>query len=332
MPKISVIIPNYNHARFLEKRIVSVLNQTYPDFEIIFLDDASTDDSLEICQKYFSLNNFRIDINKVNGGCTFKQWNKGVRIAEGEYIWIAESDDIGSPHLLERLANILHKNPNVGIVYCQSYYIDENDDIIGIHLDDVVELNTDRWRNDFIMNGKEMLKFYMVAVNAIPNASAVLFRKKLYNQIEGADENMRLCGDWMTWSKMLLSQDIGFIAEPLNSFRIHKTTVRNSLHFKPRYLIEYIQVVKFICNSVNVGLISKKAAYKQIKMRWLRICLNYSGKISNRDLLEVIRQVKRLFGGNRAVMFVLLGVIIFFMAPLLRVDKIRGFSFASSRN
>lgn len=258
MYKVSVIVPNFNHGRFLEKRMNSILSQTFRDYEIVFLDDASTDNSLEICQKYFSLNNFRIDINKVNSGCTFKQWNKGVRIAKGEYIWIAESDDIGDPRLLEQLANVLDKNPNVGIVYCQSHYIDENGDIIGIHLDDVVKLDTDRWGSDFIMNGKKMLELFMVAVNAIPNASAVLFRKKLYKRIGGAEENMQLCGDWMTWAEMLLTQDIGFIAEPLNYFRVHKSTVRNSLHFKPRYLIEYIKVVKFICNSVNVGLNSKK--------------------------------------------------------------------------
>ena len=52
-PKISVIVPNYNHARFIEKRILSILNQTYPNFEIIFLDDASTDNSLEIAKKFY---------------------------------------------------------------------------------------------------------------------------------------------------------------------------------------------------------------------------------------------------------------------------------------
>lgn len=320
-PNVSVIVPNYNHARFIEKRIQSILNQTYQDFEIICLDDASTDKSLEILQKYLNHPKLKLVANTRNSGCTFKQWNKGVRLAKGEYIWIAESDDTANPLLLKRLTDVLNENPDVGIVYCESNFINENDDIIGSHLDQLDKLDTNLWQSNFTMDGREMLGSYMVAVNAIPNASAVLFRKKLYNRIGGAEENMRLCGDWMTWAKMLLVQNIGFIAEPLNYFRIHKTTVRNSLHYKPRYLIEYIQVVRFIFNNINISLISKKAVFKQIKIRWLRLCLNYNGKISDRELLEAIRQVRILFGKSRAVMFVLLGLLSLPMAPFFRVAK-----------
>ena len=79
MPRVSVIVPNYNHARFLPKRIESILNQTFQDFELILLDDCSTDDSRSILSSYASDPRVTIEFNKVNSGSTFKQWNKGVR-------------------------------------------------------------------------------------------------------------------------------------------------------------------------------------------------------------------------------------------------------------
>src|SRR5262249_51524204 len=93
MPKVSVIIPSYNHGRFLARRFDSVLAQTYRDFEILFLDDASTDDSLQVFAKYSGHPLIRAFNNDRNSGSTFKQWNRGVRDAHGEYIWLAESDD-----------------------------------------------------------------------------------------------------------------------------------------------------------------------------------------------------------------------------------------------
>ena len=91
MPKVSVIIPNYNHAQFLEQRVESVLNQTFQDFEIIFLDDASTDNSKEVFSKYSNHPKIsHVIFNETNSGSPFKQWNKGFGLSTGEYIWIAE--------------------------------------------------------------------------------------------------------------------------------------------------------------------------------------------------------------------------------------------------
>src|ERR1700686_241166 len=103
IPKVSIIIPNYNHARYLRKRMDSVLGQTFQNFELILLDDCSTDESRSILLEYATDPRVRIDFNEKNSGSTFRQWNKGVRLAHGEYVWIAESDDYADPHLLERL-------------------------------------------------------------------------------------------------------------------------------------------------------------------------------------------------------------------------------------
>src|SRR5215469_3050279 len=103
MPSISVIVPNYNHARFLPMRIDSILRQAFQDFELILLDDCSTDESRVILSSYANNPRVRIEFNQTNSGTPFKQWNKGVRMARGKYVWIAESDDYADAHFLEQM-------------------------------------------------------------------------------------------------------------------------------------------------------------------------------------------------------------------------------------
>src|SRR6187549_2432119 len=91
---VSVIIPNYNHAKFLRQRLESVLNQSFRDFEVIILDDCSTDESFQVIEDYRAHPKVsHIVFNKENTGSTFIQWKKGIELAKGEWIWIAESDD-----------------------------------------------------------------------------------------------------------------------------------------------------------------------------------------------------------------------------------------------
>src|SRR5688572_4442057 len=93
-PLVSVIIPNYNHAEYLRNRIDSVLNQTFQDIEVILLDDYSADRSLEILREYSDHPKVsHIVANDANSGSTFRQWEKGIDLAIGDWVWIAESDD-----------------------------------------------------------------------------------------------------------------------------------------------------------------------------------------------------------------------------------------------
>ncbi|TAE04306.1 MAG: glycosyltransferase family 2 protein, partial [Bacteroidetes bacterium] len=88
-PLISVIVPNYNHAPYLLERIESILSQSFQDFELILLDDFSTDQSKEVLKKY--QNHEKVShllLNEKNSGSTFKQWNKGISLAKGKYIWL----------------------------------------------------------------------------------------------------------------------------------------------------------------------------------------------------------------------------------------------------
>src|ERR1700751_6274658 len=123
-PTVTIIVPNYNHARFLRKRIDSILNQTFQDFELILLDDCSTDESRSILSSYASDPRVTIEFNEENSGSTFRQCNKGVRLARGKYVWIAESDDYADERLLERLVAILDAERQVVFVNCRSWRVD----------------------------------------------------------------------------------------------------------------------------------------------------------------------------------------------------------------
>jgi len=253
MPKVSVIVPNYNHERFLEKRIQSVLDQTYQDFELIILDDASPDNSKQVIENFLGDQRIRTIYNQTNSGSTFKQWNKGICEAKGEYIWLAESDDYADECLLAELVAKLEQYPNVGIAQCQSWQIDEHDNILCSMADSTADLNETRWQQDFVNNGKDECNKYLIVRCTIPNASAVLIRKSIYDQVGGADEKLRLCGDWMLWAKMLLISDIAFVGKPLNYFRTHSNTVRSNSERNALNIEESCQVRTYMLSNTKLN-------------------------------------------------------------------------------
>ena len=125
MTTVSVLIPNYNHAQFLKERIDSVLNQTHQDFEVIIMDDCSADNSKDIIESYRSNKKIsHIVYNEINSGSTFKQWQKGIALAKGKYIWIAESDDVAAVSFLETTVAKMEQVPNAALFFCQSNCID----------------------------------------------------------------------------------------------------------------------------------------------------------------------------------------------------------------
>ncbi len=214
---VSVIIPNFNHAKFLETRIQSVFNQTYTDFEVIILDDCSTDNSLAVIEKYRNHPNVaRVLINEKNGGSTFQQWVNGIRLAKGEYIWIAESDDSCDPRFLEESMSRL-ADTELSLCFSNSVWIDG---------DGVVKGGYDSGfgkREDAVLAGNALIQDFLCLRNIIPNASAVVFKK------EGATEPMlrklveyKINGDWYLWISLLHDKTCAFIAEPLNHFRRHE--------------------------------------------------------------------------------------------------------------
>jgi len=261
MPSVSVIIPNYNHARYLPQRIESILQQTFFDFECIILDDASTDNSKEIIEAY-AAKDARISFypSSVNSGSPFIQWNKGVRLAKNEFVWIAESDDSCSPILLESLLNCHLKNMDIGLAYCQSLAMDEKGNIHGSWENFTDEISEDFFKENFVMEGMEFINRFLIYRNVIPNSSAVLFKKSLFENAGCSDETLATNSDWFTWLKMLVNQKVAFIATPHNMFRHHAESVIAKLHSAktPDYKEQYDRTMRLCfqawCKRNNVKL------------------------------------------------------------------------------
>lgn len=230
MPKVSVIVPNYNHARFLPERLESVLGQTRKPDEVILLDDASGDNSREILREYAERypDLITCHFNKENSGSPFIQWAKGLELAHGEFIWIAESDDVADPGFLETLVPMLDADPKVGIAYCQSYEIDADGKNLGDRHYWTDVLDAERWKSAYTNDGRDECVRYLSWRNTIPNASGVLFRKDAYCHVTDMPQTFKLSGDWLVWLSLLKKHDISYTPRILNFFRVHGGTVRKA--------------------------------------------------------------------------------------------------------
>lgn len=254
--KVSIIIPNYNYAQFLHERFCSILAQTCRDYEIIFLDDASTDESVDLVQEKYADYIALMDINHINSGSPFVQWNKGVRLSRGEYIWIAEADDSCSPDFLERALFILENNPSVGLVYCHTLPVDKNDNVLdkNAYISYISDLDPIRWSQDFQNQGRDEVKQYLSRKNTIINVSGVLFRYAAYIQAGYAPEEMRMCGDWMFYCRLLRHADIAYISEPLNFHRQHPAKQTTNSVLNLTYFREFLQVQKYLLEEFKLSL------------------------------------------------------------------------------
>ena len=163
-PLVSVIIPNYCHARYLDQRIQSVLNQTYQNFEVIILDDCSPDDgaSRAVIEKYRDNPHVsHIVYNTENSGSTFRQWNKGFGLAKGELIWIAESDDYCEKDLMEKLIQPFLYKKQCSISFCRTVLVDEQGNMQSAGPPNL---------NSGIYDGGSFIRDFMSIGNSIVNA------------------------------------------------------------------------------------------------------------------------------------------------------------------
>ena len=298
MPIVSVVVPNYNHAKFLEKRLETIFNQTFQDFELIFLDDASTDGSKEVFEAFSDDPRVSAHFNETNSGSPFVQWNKGFLLAQGNFVWLAESDDFSDPRFLETLVRALTDHENAGIAFCQSRYVDENDRILDNYSYGLYKDNN-RWDTDFQVCGQNELKKYFSISNVIPNASAVLIRRSVIQSGILAPEDLKLAGDWMFWVKVLLVSDLCYAATPLNYFRIaHETSQRSRSFNDGAEILEGLEVFKFLESKVTLEEVEKQNIIFRRLRHWMYAhrARKFSWKV-NREIFDQFLRV-RLIGSD----------------------------------
>lgn len=267
-PLISIIVPNYNHSVFINQRLETIFNQTFQDFEVILLDDASTDDSVEFLRQY--ANHPKIShfiINKTNSGSPFRQWEKGIDLAKGKYIWIAESDDYCELEFLKKIiAFIQESTKELGVVYTQTVDVNAQGQLIKNRITWTSEFSPNIWKGNFSMAGDKFIKKYLKIKNVIPNASAVIFKRSLVKDFIFSNKmlDMKMCGDWWFWCQIIQNTNVGFLGQNLNYFRNHNSITRHhkTTDLKKQRLIEESYIRKKLSKKSVFQHKEKKKLYQ----------------------------------------------------------------------
>jgi len=218
-PNISVIIPTYNRAHLLPRAIKSVLNQTYKDFELIIVDDASTDNTEEVVREFQEKDKRIVYVKhqKNRGGSAAR--NTGIKLAKGECIALLDDDDEWLPEKLEReIEKIQSLSSDVGVVYSGVFWVLED---TGRVISKVVPT----------LHGKMYIDFLRGAIIALPST---LIRKSCFQRSGLFDEELPACQDWDMWIRLAKYYEFDFIPEALVKAYIHGEQISTNLKARIR--------------------------------------------------------------------------------------------------
>lgn len=213
-PTVSIIIPTYDRPRLLEKAIISVLNQTYRNFQIIVVDDASQIDVSKTLRKKFG-NTITYIRHDTNQGAAVAR-NTGLQGAEGEYCAFLDDDDLWVPEKLElQLRAFAEGDSNMGLVSCGHKYV---------YNDKVLMERLPAYRDDLYLT--------LLKRNVIGSVSLPLIRRDCLKSVGGFDPKLPSCQDWDLWLRLASNYSIGFINKVLVSRQIHPDQMTSDVKLK----------------------------------------------------------------------------------------------------
>lgn len=318
MANFSVIIPNYNHGAFLKERIDSVLAQLHAPSEIIILDDHSGDNSHEIIESYRKHPLVKhIIYNEENSGSPFIQWSRGISIATGSWIWIAESDDIADPGFLSAANSMIEKNNDLGIFYADSRCRAEDNRALRFKTYAEAKnkfFHNSKWSAPYTLKGEDEINESLKWVCTINNSSAAVFRKKFLLDILHKLETFIYHGDWYCQIAVACRGSVSYTPLVLNDFRLHS----NSFVLQPNKLqskLECFRILEFLSEHEFVK--DKKKLIKFFTLQYLGFGFFTDGFGFGRNLFrtyafinkDLARQVwrcllrQKLAGKRRRVIF-----------------------------
>lgn len=257
LPRVSVVVPNYNYARHLEERLRSIFRQSHPVFEVIVLDDGSTDESLEVIERVAAAarRDIRLVVNEANSGSVFRQWRKGAELARGEYVWIAEADDTADERLLGALAAAMRQS-NAAFGFCDSWQMDSTGAILGDtyrHYANTAKAGA--FDRSFTMPGRDFLRDLLSVKNVILNVSSVLWRtdalRKAMDAVGEELYHFKVAGDWRLYAEACLAGGhLAYVGEPLNGHRRHSVSVTKALD-NTKHFQEIVRMQDFVTQAVG---------------------------------------------------------------------------------
>lgn len=285
MPEVSIVFTSYNHKKYLNKALDSILSQTFSDFELIIIDDCSTDGSQLILKEYEKKDRrIKLVLNEINSGSYVHSSNQGASLATTSYLIFAQCDDWAEPNQLKILFDAM-KNNDVGVVFSSSNMVDSQ----GLLLDCDFNVRSAAFRTkhnvDSIIPGNEAF-LYLLESCIIPNLSAALIKKDLFDKLKGLSDSFLVLADWDLWIRASSECDFYYIRKPLNNFRQHGGTIRSTIKMK-KQINEVFEMIFSLEQRRNIPQITCSRVACKIwihwagndKMNWIRSfpSLFYSG-------------------------------------------------------
>lgn len=294
-PFVSIIVPNYNHAPYLEKRLESIYSQTYSNYEVILLDDCSSDDSREILSRYHERfpGKTRIIFNQNNSGSTFSQWGKGIYHAKGDLVWIAESDDWCTNNFLEVLIKYF-RDEAVMLAYCRSSLMDSGGDKQIWSIEEYLsDIDPELWEKEFIKTAHQIVNHAWATKNIIPNVSSALFRHPGPLELLKSKswKQMRVCGDWIFYLHMIRGGLVAYSPRATNFYRIHDRNTSISNYSHDSFYMEHENVAQCVNQLYSVPEYIFTLQRENIKKHWLQNRPSFTEE--NLDRCYNIEEIKK---------------------------------------
>jgi len=245
-PPVSVIVPNYNYEEYLNERLGSIFNQTFKDLEVIILDDASSDSSLAVIEGWREFLRPKIIVNEKNSGRLASQWEKGIEIAEGTYIWIAEADDTCDREFLAAVLKPM-KDDKVVLAYALPRVIDEYG-ALAVNFDYrdsyLKFAGAGLWDSSHVLPGEDMICGRLGIINCIPNISAAVFRKDACRPGLEAAKDFHCSADWALYLHLALEGKVAYVHGDMANHRRHpQSVVAKDLNAKRRILFNEAETI-----------------------------------------------------------------------------------------
>lgn len=268
---VSIIIAAYNVADYVAEAVDSALAQTWPNTEVVVVDDASTDGTFQVLTRYESkIKLIHLDVNAGSA----RARNVGIESAAGEFIAILDADDVFMPERVERMVGYLIDHPDMGIVSTEALHI----------------LGTDRTRRpfhtlpEFVFHEADQDVHIM---ESMFTGHKIMLKKELFKNFGGYDEQFRNCQDWELLIRIITSGvKAGFIPEPLAYHRVRPGSVttipENVYRAQEKTLLAWID---------KVGPRARKAGLRTLaQARWnIARAESYQGKRVRKDLIRLVR-------------------------------------------
>jgi glycosyltransferase involved in cell wall biosynthesis len=236
LASVSAIVPLFNYERHVAERLRSVFHQSQVVREVIVLDDASRDGSVAAARREAeqARRTISLSVNAANTGSPFAQWRKGLALAQGEFVWIAEADDVADPAFLQRVLGRMRRC-GAAIGFSDSWQIGPEGEALGpSYAPYNNELAPGAFDESFDMEGPEFLARFLSVKNVILNVSAAVIRRDaLVDAMDRAGPalgRMQVAGDWRVYMEICAAGGrVSYVAQPLNGHRRHPSSVTHSL-------------------------------------------------------------------------------------------------------